>query len=91
MVNGSPRSSVRREVFRDNKPASFVADKLAALLGKGFVRFEHQPTDGRPREVWFAVDSLREKRFLREKGAAEGAFHVNHVSHVGGTAGKRSL
>jgi hypothetical protein len=86
---GASRSDIRREVFNDHKLAIFVTQRLTSLLRQGLVRSELQPTSGRPREMFFATLSPREKRDKREKGGANGpdgsldsTFHANHAFHA---------
>jgi hypothetical protein len=67
VANGASRSDIRRSVFNDHRPASFVADKIASLLSQRLVRCETLKTEGRPKELWFSPEEVREKRERREK------------------------
>src|SRR5262249_59123521 len=53
-ANGMARQDIFR-LFGNHVSSSAVTRALGYLLRTGKVRSETQPTNGRPREMWFAV------------------------------------
>src|SRR5262249_57395811 len=53
-ANGMARQDIFR-LFGNHVSSSAVTRALGYLLRTGKVRSESQPTNGRPREMWFAV------------------------------------
>jgi hypothetical protein len=79
---GMTRGEIRRGVFGDNKPSSYVAGKLTILLRMRLVRSEMVETGGRPAERWFAADPYVKNVKYVESPPSGAPFHVNHVNHV---------
>jgi hypothetical protein len=63
-LRGAPerltRSEIRRGLFGDNKPATYIAARLAVLLKLHLARFEKTQTGGRSSGRWFATNLGRE-------------------------------
>jgi hypothetical protein len=86
--SGLARHEIRRNVFKDNKPADHVASKLATLLRLGLAKAIKATAQGsgRPPERWFAVTCekypyVKNVEYV-ETRHPEGTNHVSHVNHA---------
>jgi hypothetical protein len=64
-LRNSPKGLARfdiRELFARHRSGNEIARVLSCLLEYGLARFERKETGGRPKERWFSLKALRQKR-----------------------------